>query len=136
MQARVTASLPASNEPLDVFNMQFFHNANPADASMQKESTETEDNYMELHVQKELKEKIEPLTEQLVKRKEEHEKQVEKVKELEKSLSLVSAHFNGVARALLSKQGIVLNEINEYSILKEFARIAEKENIAKKKMKM
>ncbi len=91
---------------------------------------------MELHVEKELKTKIDPLIEQLAQRKEEHEKHVVKLIELENMINKVSIHFNGVSRALLTKQGIALNEINEYNILKEFARIAEKENLAKKKLKM
>ena len=57
------------------------------------------------------------------------------MKTLDDEIKKVDNHYNGVAKAMLVKQGITLTEINEYNILKELARISEKEVQAKKNLK-
>jgi hypothetical protein len=54
---------------------------------------------------------------------------------MEEKILVVDRHYNGVAKAMLSKQGIVLSQINEYNILKEFQRISSKENNARNRVK-
>lgn len=90
-------------------------------------STSEDDNYMELYVEKELKDKINPIEEQLKQRKEEIEKIVERLSTMDDQMRKIDKHYNGVARAILSKQGVVLEEIGEYHILKEYARMTDKE---------
>lgn len=100
-----------------------------------KETTE-EDNYMELYVEKELKDKIEPLQELLEKRKEDIKVLNEKINELDGHIRRVDRHHNGVQKAMLAKQGIILREITELTVLREYRRIAEKEHALRKKMRM
>ena len=110
----------------------------PVEDEASKESskeTSEEDNYMELYVAKELKDKFEPLESSLKERMEEIEKLVERVGGLDKQVKHIDEHYDGVSRAILSKQGVMLKDIDEYHILKEYARIAEKEAILKQELK-
>lgn len=102
--------------------------------SESKEETEQED-YMELYVAKELKDKIEPIEESLIERKEEFDKLFKQVSDLEIQIQTVDRHYNGVSRAMLTKQGIMLQEVDELNILKEYGRIAEKEARRKERLK-
>lgn len=67
-----------------------------------KESSE-EDNYMELYVEKELKDKVGPLNLQLTQRKEEIDKIVERLSKLDDQLRELDKHYDGVVKAILSK---------------------------------
>ena len=91
---------------------------------------------MELYVQKELKDKLEPIDEAIASQKENHETLHEKVELLEAEIARVDKHYNDVIRAILTKQGVVLQEINEYNILKEYGRMAHKESKLKERMRM
>ena len=82
---------------------------------------------MELYVEKELKDKIEPISEQLEDSRAEIEKIVGRLNSFDTMLRQVDRHYDGIVKAMLSKQGIILEQINEYNILKEFAKIAERE---------
>lgn len=82
--------------------------------------TTEEDNYMELYVEKELKDKFDPLSELLEKRKEDIKQLSERLNTLDGHIRRVDKHYNGVSNAMLVKQGIMLKEINEYTVLKEF----------------
>ena len=48
----------------------------------------------------------------------------------------VDRHYNGVSNAMLVKQGVILKEINELTILREYSRIAEKERNLQKQRKI
>lgn len=52
---------------------------------------------------------------------------VERVGNMDKQVKDIDEHYDGVSRAILSKQGVMLKDIDEYHILKEYQRIAEKE---------
>ena len=94
-----------------------------------------DNNYMELHVEKELKDKIEPIEERLSLRKEEIDKIVEWLSKLDDRLKNLDSHYDGVVRAILLKFGVKLRDINEVAILKEFARLAATEEIARQRIK-
>ena len=68
-------------------------------------------------------------------RKEEIEKLVTKLRDLDETIIRVDKHYNGVAKALLTKQGILMNNVSEIGILKEFSRITDKEASAKQRLK-
>ena len=91
---------------------------------------------MELYVQKELKDKLGPLDEALTEQKELNETIQTKADKLEAEIERVDKHYNDVIRAILTKQGVVLQEINEYNILKEYNRMAYKESKLKERMRM
>ena len=97
------------DQNLDVLNMQFTpEEVKPKEEEEEEEvedvkETSEEDNYMELHVEKELKDKIEPLIKQLAEHKEGHEQLFLRVNELETMIQRVDRHYNGVSRALLTK---------------------------------
>ena len=91
---------------------------------------------MELYVQKELKDKLGPLEEALTEQKELNETIQTKADALEAEIARVDKHYNDVIRAILTKQGVVLQEINEYNILKEYNRMAYKESKLKERMRM
>ena len=95
--------------------------------SVSKETSE-QDNYMELFVQKEIKDKFDPLQEQQKEQTEGLEKANKQISELHARLKELDDHYDGISRALLTKQGVKLNEISEYNILKAFMRLAEKEH--------
>ena len=82
--------------------------------------TSEEDNYMELYVEKEIKDKINPLEEQIKQRSEEIEKMQERIVFMDEKIKKIDKHYDGVSRAILSKQGVMLQEIDEYHILKEY----------------
>ena len=90
---------------------------------------------MELYVEKELKEKIEPLATQLSERQKEIERLIEQVQTMEGQVSRIDKHYDGVSRAILAKQGVVLKNIDEYHILKEYQRLKEKEIMSKRLLK-
>ena len=106
-----------------------------AEGSIAKATSEEDDNYMELFVEKEIKQKVDPLQDQLDQRKEEIEKLVTKLRDLDETIIRVDKHYNGVAKALLTKQGILMNNVSEIGILKEFSRITDKEASAKQRLK-
>ena len=82
--------------------------------------TSEDDNYMELYVEKEIKDKFNPLEEQLQQRSDEIVKLMEKMGQMDEQIRKIDKHYDGVSRAILSKQGVMLKEINEYHILKEY----------------
>ena len=90
---------------------------------------------MELYVAKELKDKIEPIHEILKERKDEFDELSAKTERLAQQIQDVDKHYNGVAKAMLTKQGIMLDQINEVTILREFKRISDKEALAKERLK-
>ena len=90
---------------------------------------------MELYVQKELKDRCEPLEEQMIKQQEITKELKEKVSEQQTQISTIDKHYNGVSKALLSRHGIILTEISEFNILKELRRQKEKEDNAKARIK-
>ena len=47
--------------------------------------------------------------------------------ELEQQVVKIDKHYNGVSKAILSRNGIVLQEINEFNIFSELKRQKEKE---------
>ena len=47
--------------------------------------------------------------------------------ELEQQVVKIDKHYNGVSKAILSRNGIVLQEINEFTIFSELKRQKEKE---------
>ena len=47
-------------------------------------------------------------------------------------LRQVDKHYDGIAKAMLAQRGIVLEQVNEYNILKEFAKIKDKEDKLRK----
>ena len=71
--------------PLDVFNVDLGSSAGSANVedAMSKSKEESEEDYMELYVQKELKDKIEPITEELKEFKDEYKVLEGRVTELE-----------------------------------------------------
>ena len=75
---------------------------------------------MELFVAKELKDKITPIEETLKERKEEIDKIFDAVATLTTENKTIDKHYNSVVAALLSKQGIILTDINEYNILQAY----------------
>ena len=72
-----------------------------------KESEPQED-YMELYVQKELKDKLEPIDEAISGQREDIETIQSKAELLEAEIARVDKHYNDVIRAILTKQGVVL----------------------------
>lgn len=90
---------------------------------------------MELFVHKELKDKIEPILETLLLRKTEFERLDGEVNVLDKQVEHVDMHYNEVAKAMLTKQGIILDKINAANILREFKRISDKESKAMERIK-
>lgn len=90
---------------------------------------------MELYVAKELKDKIEPIEETLALFKKEYEDLQAKVSQNFDQIEKVDVHYNGVVKAMLTNKGIMLKEINEFNILKEFQRINKKEENAKTRIK-
>ena len=99
------------------------------------EEEEEEEDYMELYVQKELKDKIEPVLEQLTEHRTDASHLADKVKELADQIIRVDKHYNGVAKAMLERHGIILEEINEFNILQEHKRYMEKEAKALERLK-
>ena len=91
---------------------------------------------MELYVEKELKDKFEPLKELLDKQKVEISSLSDRIDTLDGHIRRVDKHYNGVSKAMLVKQGIILKEINELSILKEYKRMSEKSKLAIRRLKM
>ena len=59
----------------------------------------------------------------------------DKVKELADQIIRVDKHYNGVAKAMLERHGIILEEINEFNILQEHKRYMEKEAKALERLK-
>ena len=98
--------------------------------------SEPQEDYMELYVQKELKDKLEPIDEAIAAQKESIETIQTKAEILEAEIARVDKHYNDVIKAILTKQGVVLQEINEYNILKEYGRIAYKESKVKERMRL
>ena len=82
---------------------------------------------MELYVAKEIKDKVEPLEDNLRDREKQIEKLAVRLKTLDEQLRNVDKKHNGISNAILSKQGVVLTDITELNILREYARITEKE---------
>ena len=82
---------------------------------------------MELYVDKEIKDKVEPLEENLRDLEKKNEKLATRLKTLDEQLRGVDKKHVGISNAILSKQGIILNDITELNILREYARIHEKE---------
>ena len=82
---------------------------------------------MELYVQKELKDRFEPLAEELKGHKEEFKLLSTKVEAIAKELNYVDNHYNGVSKAILSRHGIILKQVNEQNILQAFKLISWKE---------
>ena len=105
------------------------------EAEADAEAEEEEEDYMELYVQKELKDKIEPLQELFKAKQEESKTLVDKVEQLNSQIVTVDKHYNGIVKAILSRHGIVLHEINEFNILQEYKRVMEKEEKAKERLK-
>ena len=83
---------------------------------------------MELYVDKEIKDKVEPLEENLRDLEKKNEKLATRLKTLDEQLRGVDKKHVGISNAILSKQGIILNDITELNILREYARIHEKES--------
>lgn len=100
-----------------------------------KSAVEEEDDYMELYVQKELREKFEPLQIKLTEQTDLNEVLLGQVDELKTQITLADSNFRGVVRALLARQGIAAKEISELSILQEFRRLKEREEKTKAKLK-
>ncbi len=73
---------------------------------------------MELYVEKELKDKVGPLNLQLTQRKEEIDKIVERLSKLDDQLRELDKHYDGIVKAMLSKQGVKIADPNEVNILK------------------
>ena len=90
---------------------------------------------MELFVAKELKDKIEPILEQLTARRDEFQRLDCQVAEVDAEVRRVDLHYNDVAKAMLTKQGIMLDEVTPQNILREYKRISEKESKAKFRIK-
>ena len=82
---------------------------------------------MELYVAKEIKDKVEPLEENLRDREKQIEKLATRLKTLVEELRDVDTKHVGISNAILSKQGIILQDLSELNILREYARIHEKE---------
>ena len=124
-------------QALDEFQIDFGSSGpdDNADVASDNKTEKTEEDYMELYVAKELKDKLTPIEENLTERKEEFDRLEAIVKELREQIRSVDKHYNDVAKAMLSKQGIMLTEINEYNILREFQRITHKEEKAKRRAK-
>lgn len=68
--------------------------------------------------------KFDPIEEDVDELKFRVEKLIAKLNIQETQIQKVDAHYNGVAKAILNRHGVVLAEINEYNILKSFARLA------------
>lgn len=147
-----TAALPPESPTLDVFGADFGSSGTvsqgavepdadeekkDADDESKKASSEEEEqeDYMELFVAKELKDKIEPILEQLTERKDEFQRLDGQVAELDTNIKRVDLHYNDVAKAMLTKQGIMLDEVTPQNILREYKRISEKESKAKFRIK-
>ena len=90
---------------------------------------------MELYVEKELKDKIEPLEEELKQRKSEIEKIVDRLSSLDDQLRSLDKHYDGVVKAMLVKQGIKLAHASAFNILKEYQRLREVEEKARLNIK-
>ncbi len=105
------------------------------DEELSSDKSSEDDNYMELHVEKELKDKIEPIEERLTLRKEEIDKIVEWLSKLDDRIKGLDKHYDGVIKAILLKFGVKLRDINEVEILKEFARLAASEELVRQRMK-
>ena len=93
----------------------------------EEKKSEEDDNYMELYVQKEIKDKVEPLEENLRDREKQIEKLATRLKNLDEQLRNCDKKHTGISNAILSKQGIILSDLTELNILREYARIHEKE---------
>ena len=105
------------------------------DEDLSSNSSEDDNNYMELHVEKELKDKIEPIEERLTLRKQEIDKIVEWLSKLDDRIKSLDKHYDGVVKAILLKFGVKLRDISEVEILKEFARLAASEELARQRIK-
>ena len=99
--------------------------------SSKEDASEEEDNYMELFVKQELKDKLDPLEEKFKESNQALENMTTQTKTridaLEERIAQCNTKYDGSIRAMLSKQGVKLTEINEYNILREFMRLAERE---------
>lgn len=125
---------------MDVFAVDLVSNNNQnslhsGSIGSEGEGSKTEEDYMELYVAKELKDKLTPIEENLTERKAEFDELNAKVAELEKRIEVVDKHYNGCCKAILTRHGVILQEISEYNILKELQRIKHKEEHAKKRIK-
>lgn len=144
-----SSEAPQEVEILDSFQVDFGSSAASAvdgdtnskgegvekEETKEESSSEDDNEYMELFVHKELKDKIEPILETLLLRKTEFERLDGKVNVLDKQVEHVDMHYNEVAKAMLTKQGIVLDKINAANILRELKRISDKESKAMVRIK-
>ena len=127
LEEPATAEIPPESPTLDVFGADFGssgtvsqgaiepdadeENKDADDESKKASSEEEQEDYMELFVAKELKDKIEPILEQLTERKDEFQRLDGQVAELDTNIKRVDLHYNDVAKAMLTKQGIMLDVV-------------------------
>ena len=128
LEEPATAEIPPESPTLDVFGADFGSSGTVSQGAIEpdadeekkeeeneskKESSEEEEqeDYMELFVAKELKDKIEPILEQLTERKDEFQRLDGQVAELDTEIKRVDFHYNDVAKAMLTKQGIMLDVV-------------------------
>ena len=83
---------------------------------------------MELFVAKELKLRFDPLNEKQQETSETVTKEITRLDTLQEKVSKMDSHYESLLRAILSKQGINLTEINEFNVLREYNRMLEREN--------
>ena len=76
------------------------------DGEEQKESEEDEDNYMEMYVQDQFKEKLEPINEQIENIKTDLETKEAKMKEIQDQFFKYDFHYTMVLKAMLQRMGI------------------------------
>ena len=60
---------------------------------------------------------------------------MQRMASMDAQIKKIDKHYDGVSRAILSKQGVMLQQVNEYHILKEYQRLKQKENEAKQRLK-
>ena len=101
--------------------------------SPKTEKVETEsDHYMEMYVEGQIKEKIDPLTELAEKLKEDlaslTERFEESTAEGTADQKRIDVHYRDVCKAILLKDGIVIKDLTPMNILQEYRRISAKED--------
>ena len=81
---------------------------------------------MELYVENQLKEKIDPINALLETHTADLTSLFDKIEQLDSHIRRVDKHYNGVSNAILIKLGVKLKEINELNILREYQRQEDK----------
>ena len=101
-----------------------------------KESEEEEeDNYMEMYVQDQFKEKLEPINERIDDVKKDIEGFEDKIREQLAVFQKYDLHYTMILKAMLSRMGINISNLDGHKVLREFQRLKAKEELSFQKMK-